>query len=909
MKKWVPGVLGLVCSGVVSYATQGAVTEIYTWAGTAPGGADGTGTAARLFFPARVAKDAAGNFYISDSYNHTIRKMTAAGVVTTLAGWPGQRGSANGTGTTARFSFPEGLVVDVSNNVFIADSGNNAIRKVTAAGVVTTVAGGTYGTNDGVGAAARFSGPYGIGLDTSNNLFVADTWNSAIRKITLGGTVTTLAGITGITGTADGTGTAARFNTPYDLTVDSDGAIYVADTYNHAIRKVTRGGAVTTFAGLSGSYGNLNSTGTLSRFNSPMGVALDGAHNLFVADMMNASIRKVTSAGIASNVAGSIVWGYLDGAAAVAQFNYVMGLVVDASGNLLIADAQNNLIRKLTAGVVSTFIGAGPGSEDGVGRAARFWRPSGVAVDAAGTAYVSDSYNHTIRKITSGGTVSTVAGAVGLQGAFNGTGTAVRFSYPMGLATDLNNNLYVADGNNSLIRKITPDGTVSTFAGAGVPGTNDGLASAARFNYPQFIAVDSNGVVYVSDNLNHAIRKISGGNVTTLAGFPLVSGTNDGSGAAARFNTPRGIAVDGTGYVYVADSYNHTIRKISPVGVVSTLAGLPGSQGTADGTGTTARFSSPAGMTIDSSGNLYVMDGSSLLRKITPAGVVTTPGGLAYTVGYADGFGPVARFNAPYGIVMDRGGILYIADTQNNIIRRGAEQCPQLFFQDNSGLLASWLLATNGAFQRARVMANTGGWKLKAAGDVDGDGISDLLFQTAANDTGGWFMHTDSTSRDSRFWWNIGGWEIKACADYEGTGRAQVFFQTADGNVAYWKLDATGAFQSSVPLGGQGAWKLRGAGDLDRDGKAELFWQKADGSFVIWFHDGPGGTIRSYLAGSTAEWALSGATDVDGDGICDLVWQTPDTRTGGWFMNTNGTARAAGFWWPTGGWALKAAGH
>jgi sugar lactone lactonase YvrE len=909
MKRWMTGLSGLVCGGCMLGAAFGAPTEIYTWAGTGPGCADGTGTTARLFHPERVTKDAAGNFYISDSYNHTIRKMTAAGVVTTLAGLAGNSGNANGTGSTARFSFPAGLVVDVSNNVFVADCSNNSIRKITPAGVVTTVAGGTYGTNDGTGAGASFSSPRGIGIDTSNNLFVADTGNSAIRKVGLSGVVTTLAGITRITGTADGTGTAARFNSPYDLTVDSDGTMYVADCYNHAIRKVTPGGAVTTFAGQAGSYGNINSTGTLSRFNTPMGVALDGAHNLFVADTMNGMLRKVTPAGIATNITGSIFFGYLDGVAAVARFNYAMGLVVDAAGNLFIADAQNNLIRKLMAGVVSTYVGVGSGSEDGSARTARFNYPAGVAVEANGSVYVADEYNHTIRKITSEGTVSTFAGTAGLLGFANGVGAAARFMYPAGMAVDVDNNVYVADQNNCCIRKITPAGVVSTFAGAGWQGTNDGPAATALFNYPNSVAVDSNGVVYVSDSLNHTIRKIVGGNVSTLAGFPLVTGTNDGSGAAARFNAPRGIAVDGLGYVYVADNNNHTIRKITPAGVVSTLAGRPGLLGSADGTGTTARFYMPMGMTIDGAGNLYVLDGSASLRKVTPAGVVTTPTGVFSSLGYADGFGPVARFNAPQAIAVDRTGIFYIADTQNNLVRRGAEQTPQLFFQVNSGQLASWVLVTNGAFQCARIMPSTGGWQLKAAGDVDGDGISDLLFQTAASDTGGWFMHTDSTARDARFWWNIGGWEIKACADYEGTGRAQVFFQTADGNVAYWKLDATGTFQSAVVLGSQGTWRLKGAGDLDHDGKAELFWQKADGSFSIWFHDGPGGTIRSYLAGSTAEWALSGATDVDGDGICDLVWQTPDTRTGGWFMNTDGTARSAGFWWPTGGWQLKAAGR
>ncbi len=238
-----------------------------------------------------------------------------------------------------------------------------------------------------------------------------------------------------------------------------------------------------------------------------------------------------------------------------------------------------------------------------------------------------------------------------------------------------------------------------------------------------------------------------------------------------------------------------------------------------------------------------------------------------------------------------------------------ATHVPQLFFQEPAGMVASWIVNSTGAFQFARILANTGGWALKAAGDIDGDTVSDLLFQNTASDTGGWFMNADGSARDQRFWWNIGGWEIKAAGDYEGLGRAQVFFQTALGDTAYWRLETNGNFIAAVVIGNMGAWKLRGAGDVDGDHKAELFWQNAAGDVAIWFHDGPGGSIRSVVAFNTGEWALCGVTDVDADGVSDLLWQTPDTRTGGWFMNSNGTYRAASYWWPTGGWKLKAAGR
>ena len=237
-----------------------------------------------------------------------------------------------------------------------------------------------------------------------------------------------------------------------------------------------------------------------------------------------------------------------------------------------------------------------------------------------------------------------------------------------------------------------------------------------------------------------------------------------------------------------------------------------------------------------------------------------------------------------------------------------AAHVPQLFYQDAKGLLASWVLGATGSFQFARLLANTGGWALKAAGDIDGDGVSDLLFQAPNGDAGSWLMNADGSVRDARSWGNLGSWEIKACGDYEGTGRSQLFFQTAGGDTAYWRLDTNGTPQASVPLGNMGNWKLRGIGDLDGDHKAELFWQNPAGLVAVWYHH-PGGGIYGIPPFSTGGWALCGVADLDGDGVCDLLWQDGVGNTGGWFMNSNSTARAASFWWNTGGWKLKAAGR
>jgi sugar lactone lactonase YvrE len=302
----------------------------------------------------------------------------------------------------------------------------------------------------------------------------------------------------------------------------------------------------------------------------------------------------------------------------------------------------------------------GPGSVDGVGAAAHFNHPADVAVDSAGNVYVADTANHTLRKVTADGVVTTLAGTAGMFG----TGLAARFRIPLGVAVDSTGNVYVADQFNSTIRKVTPAGIVTTLAGTpGRPGSGDGAGPAVRFNFPTGVAVDSAGNVYVADQLNNTIRKITtDGVVTTLAGT-LAGGSADGTGAAASFSFPTDVAVDGAGNVYVADQFNNTLRKVTAAGVVTTLAGTAGMSGTADGTGPAARFNSPTGVAVDSTGNVYVADQNNYtLRKVTAAGVVTTLAGTAGMFGTADGTGPAARFDFPTGVAADSAGNVYVAD-------------------------------------------------------------------------------------------------------------------------------------------------------------------------------------------------------------------------------------------------------
>lgn len=312
---------------------------------------------------------------------------------------------------------------------------------------------------------------------------------------------------------------------------------------------------------------------------------------------------------------------------------------------------------------VSTLAGSTKGFADGAGAAAQFDTPSGVAVDASGNVYVADDGNHKIRKITPTGVVTTFAGST--EGFADGTGSTAQFNSPKGIAVDASGNVYVTDEGNFKIRKITPAGAVTTLAGSTV-GFADGSGTSAQFNLLRGIAVDAAGNVYAADRGNHRIRKISpAGVVTTLAGSSR--GSTDGTGVTAKFNELKGIAVDASGNVYAADEFNHKIRKITPAGLVTTLAGS--TEGFADGAALESQFDRPSDVAVDASGSIYVADGANhKIRKLRVEGTVTTLAGSV--IGFADGTATGAKFDFPTGIAVDASGNLYVADLFNRKIRK-----------------------------------------------------------------------------------------------------------------------------------------------------------------------------------------------------------------------------------------------
>ncbi|MBI3521048.1 MAG: T9SS type A sorting domain-containing protein [Bacteroidetes bacterium] len=354
-------------------------------------------------------------------------------------------------------------------------------------------------------------------------------------------------------------------------------------------------------------------------------------------------------------------------------------------------------IRAQNVWQVSTLAGDGTtGNVNGAGKLASFWEPHGICIDASGNLYITDSGNRLIRKITPAGVVTTLAGS-GIVGQMNGIGTAASFNFPLGMCTDAAGNIYIADDANNKIRKITPAGVVTTFAGSGVTGQADGVGTAASFNRPSGICIDAAGNFYVADEVNNKIRKITAaGVVTTLAGSGIL-GQTDGIGTAASFSYPgMGICADGAGNIYVTDQ--NKIRKITAAGVVTTLAGS-GISGQTDGIGTAASFFAPRGICIDASGNLYVADSfNRRIRKITPAGVVSTIAGS--DDGYIDAIGTAAKFQWPLGICIDATGNLYVADGGNNSIRK-IQSVPQTPPVPNYNLPASMCLGTTANYQPA----------------------------------------------------------------------------------------------------------------------------------------------------------------------------------------------------------------
>jgi sugar lactone lactonase YvrE len=537
-------------------------------------------------------------------------------------------------GQGASFNYPNGVAVDHSGNVYVADTDDNKIRRISPAGVVTTIAGSlTGGSRNGTGSAASFQSPIAVAVDSNDNIYVADSGNNEVRKITPAGSTTTLTSSAAL-GDCGGS-VEAGDQYPTGVVIGASDTLYIV--CGGEILKRSSNGVLTTFANFySESLG----------YSVIAGVAVDASGNVYVAtrsgNFETSSILKVTPGGVISTVASEPI-GCIPGCGFGA-------LAVDARDNVYEIEGFANQIKKVTpSGIITPFAGSGSqGSADGIGTAASFFFPSGLAFDAAGNLYVADADNNEIRMITAAADVTTVAGYVYPAGSTDGVGSAARFSSPSSATFDPAGNLYVVD--EAGIRKITPAGIVTTPAGYNKP-----IGEA-----PSGVVVDTKGNLYIA--YNQTVRKITAtGVTTTVATLPV-------SPDCESYNLDGGIAVDPSGNIYVTATYSADlpdcpdvnvgyIFKFTPSGAVTTLASYQG-----DGF--------LGGVALDASGNLYVANlVPNQISKITPAGVITRFAGSG-AQGHGDGAGSTASFNSPLGIAIDSAGDIYVADSGNNEIRK-----------------------------------------------------------------------------------------------------------------------------------------------------------------------------------------------------------------------------------------------
>lgn len=691
----------------VAGAQQYVITTI---AGGAAPPTPAAATQTAIGDPPRVATDGAGNIYFGGL--HSVFKVDSSGTLVRIAG-NGQLGYTGdgGAATAAQLNYPAGIAVDSAGNIYVADRGANVVRAISPSLIITTVAGtGTAGFQGDGGTAtqARLNGPLGLTLDSAGNLYIADSGNHVIRKVSQG-VISTVAGnaIEGFSGDG-GQATAASLDTPEGVAVDRNGLIYIADTFNNRVRVVNQSGVIQTYAGSGTPVFSDNTAPTNAGIFFPTDLALDVNNNLYIADLGDSRIRKI-SGGQIGTVAGGTgsLEPFVNAVATAVRLNGPTGIAIDSSNNLYFAEGSigsgtghalgdYRIWQINAAGVISVAAGNGVESFSGDGGPASIAQlnaPSNLALDANGNLYFSDTANNRVRKISPGGSITTVAGTA-IAGFSGDSGPAVsaELNGPTGLALDQDGNLYIADTNNNRIRKVLPNGTILSIAGNGNAAFfGDGsVAQNAAIHAPQGVAIDSAGNLYIADTGNQRIRKaLQNGTMTTLAGNGSAGAGGDGGlAAAAQLNQPANVALDAAGNVYVADTGNGAVRKISTSGIISTItSGL----NSLAGNGASATLpTGPEAVAVDSAGNVYVTDSANnRVRVITPNGTVATLAGSGVCCYSGDG-GPAtaAQLNTPWGLAVDSSGRVFVADSGNSAIR---------LIQPNSGVLPTITAIANGA--------------------------------------------------------------------------------------------------------------------------------------------------------------------------------------------------------------------
>ena len=667
---------------------------------TAYYGDGGQATNAKLNYPSAVAVDATGNVFITDNSNNVIRKINTAGVISTYAGIGNAGFSGDGgQATAAKLSNPQGIKFDAAGNLYIADFGNAKVRMINTAGIITTVAGsyGGYSGDGGQATDAYLNGPNSVSFDASGNMYISDQNNAVIRKVNTLGIISTVAGNNSIGAGYSGDGgqaTDAQLFYSRGIALDASGNLYISEEDN-VVRLVNTAGIISTFAGQANSSGYSGDGGqaTNAQLTQPFPVVIDAAGNVYISDNSSQTIRMVNTAGIISTFAGQANnSGYSGdgGQASAAQFYYQQGIAIDATGNFYVADAGNNVVRKIDlTGIITTIGGIkGVGGDNGPATAANLSQPTAMAFDAMGNMLIADRDNNLIRKISTTGIITTFAGTgVGGAGGNGGQATDAQLNGPTGIAVDAAGNVYCSLFYGSSVRVINTSGVINLLGSGGYGYYGDGGPVAnASFRYPTGLAFDAAGNLYIADSQDALVRKVNtNGIISTVAGdttnlinnpygTPNQGYSGDGGAAtAAMLNSPVAVAVDAAGNIFIADQNNQVIRMVNTAGIISTFAGQPGSSGFSGdgGPATAAMLGNPSGLAFDNMGNLYVTElTNNRIRMINTVGIISTVvGDGSYSFGGDGGLAIAAKMAYPKGLAFDAANNLYIADANNNRIR------------------------------------------------------------------------------------------------------------------------------------------------------------------------------------------------------------------------------------------------
>ena len=685
-------------SAIPSAMAGPGVGDITTVAGGGVGD-ESQAILASLVTPVGVAVDVQRHIYIADPESHRIRKVDSfTGVITTFAGnGTSGFGGDGGPAVNAQLSFPRGLAFDGDGNLLVADTQNNRVRKVEVlTGVITTVVGDgrfAFSGDGGLAISASLRAPHDVAVDGLGNLIIADTFNNRVRQVDAASRViSTVAGDGnfGYSGDA-GQATSASLRQPESVAIGDRNNIFIADSSNHRVRQVeVSTGVITTFAGdgNSGYSGDGGPAASASLF-QPGGLAFDGDGNLFIADTGNHRVRRVAVfSSVISTVAGDGTAGFSgeDGVATLASLDSPEGVVLDAFGDLFIADTGNHRIRRVGAndGLITTVAGQASSGFSGDGlpaTSATMFEPHGVALDAEGSLFIADTGNSRVRKRdASTGIITTVAGDGNLGSSGDrGAATLARLRSPEGIAVDSQGNVYISDTLNSRVRKVDATfGLITTVAGDGsfAFSGDGGLSFRATLREPRGIVVDSEDNIFIADTNNHRVRKIEAVSdiITTVAGSGVPGFSGDGGAAtSAGLSFPVDVAVDLLGNLFIADTGNHRIRRVDAVtGMITTIAGDGASGFSGDGgPALSASLWSPRGVAVSAQGNVVIADTLNYrVRMVSTDGTITTVAGDGvFALSGDDGPATAASLREPRGVAVDGEGNIYFADSRNDRVR------------------------------------------------------------------------------------------------------------------------------------------------------------------------------------------------------------------------------------------------